>query len=320
MAKRYQHVEHAILTLVLKHGAHQGYAATLATLANILRQTFPDIATPEIIDTIKRLEPEYIALRKYSPAHARLLQYSKEEIEDEYLFGEGNFCLQRTPYTDPQVQELELEIGPPEAEPTMTTPISDAGRKARFDRWEEFGLDRVKADLVHNGGRGEIGGTNDVRELAWEWVRMKEAEIAAATKQSSLETPLSLISETRVDELRALTSVQFDFSRLIRLCEEINTAYGQKCYFATAMLTRGLLGHVPPVFGKTTFNEVANNYGHGGKSFKETMQHLENAARKVADAHLHMPIRNSEMLPVAQQVNCASQLDVLLSEIVRLMK
>jgi hypothetical protein len=47
------------------------------------------------------------------------------------------------------------------------------------------------------------------------------------------------------------------------------------------------------------------------------MHHLENAARKIADTHLHMPIRKSETLPVAQQVNFAAQLDVLLSEIIR---
>ncbi len=84
------------------------------------------------------------------------------------------------------------------------------------------------------------------------------------------------------------------------------------------MLTRGLLDHVPPIFGKTTFSEVANNYGGGGKSFRETMHHLENAARKIADAHLHTPIRESETLPVAQQVNFSPQLDVLLSEIIRI--
>ena len=67
------------------------------------------------------------------------------------------------------------------------------------------------------------------------------------------------------------------------------------------------------MFGFKTFSEVANNYAGGGKSFKETMLHMENAARKVADAHRHMPIRRSETLPTAQQVNCGQQLDVLLS-------
>jgi hypothetical protein len=40
----------------------------------------------------------------------------------------------------------------------------------------------------------------------------------------------------------------------------------------------------------------------------------------VADAHLHMPIRKSETLPTAQQINCSLQLDMLLAEIVRITK
>jgi hypothetical protein len=200
----------------------------------------------------------------------------------------------------------------------MTPPIDDASHKARFDRWEKLGLERVKADLIHTGGRREVGGSPEVRELAWEWVRIREAEVAAAAKQQAPGGLLTLISETRLTELRALSSSKFDFKKLIRLCEEINSVYGGGWCFATAMLTRGLLDHVPPIFGRASFSEVANNYGGGGKSFRETMQHLENAARKIADAHLHMPIRESETLPVAQQVNFAVELDVLLSEIVRI--
>jgi len=41
-------------------------------------------------------------------------------------------------------------------------------------------------------------------------------------------------------------SPDFDFRKLVRLSEEINKAYSEGCYFATAMLTRGLLDHVPP--------------------------------------------------------------------------
>ena len=48
------------------------------------------------------------------------------------------------------------------------------------------------------------------------------------------------------------------------------------------------------------------------------MQHLQNAARNVADGHLHGQIRKSETLPTAQQVNFAAPLDVLLEEIVRI--
>jgi hypothetical protein len=131
---------------------------------------------------------------------------------------------------------------------------------------------------------------------------------------------MSIVADSRLVELRTLASVDFDFGKLVRLCEEMQSAYDQQCYYATAMLIRGLLDHVPPVFGFKTFSEVANYYAGGGRSFKEAMHHLENASRKVGDAHLHMPIRKSETLPTAQQVNCGQQLDMLLSEIVRITK
>jgi Hypothetical protein (DUF2513) len=51
--------------------------------------------------------------------------------------------------------------------------ISDAGRLARFRRWDELGLDRVKADLMA-GGHALVGGPSTNRALAWEWVELKE--------------------------------------------------------------------------------------------------------------------------------------------------
>lgn len=56
--------------------------------------------------------------------------------------------------------------------------ISDEGRRHRFEQWERLGVDRVRADLL-NGGYRLIGGPPQVKELAWEWVRIKENEQAA---------------------------------------------------------------------------------------------------------------------------------------------
>jgi hypothetical protein len=84
------------------------------------------------------------------------------------------------------------------------------------------------------------------------------------------------------------------------------------------VLTRALLDHVPPVFGVKSFSEVANNYIGGSKSFKDTMLHLDTAAKKIADGFLHTQIRRSETLPTAQQVNFGAPLDLLLAEIVRI--
>jgi hypothetical protein len=81
------------------------------------------------------------------------------------------------------------------------------------------------------------------------------------------------------------------------------------------MLTRALLDHVPPIFGVTAFNQLAN-YSGGTRSFKQTMLHLDTVAKKIADGILHNQIRKREPLPMVQQVNSSAAIDLLLEEIV----
>jgi len=190
-------------------------------------------------------------------------------------------------------------------------------------KWEMFGVERVKDDLIKGGLHVlDVGRPAQQRAWAEEWVRMKEGQavLPAGKKRAGSSSGSLFIADSRIDELRKLSCQDFDFQKLIRLCEELNSSYDNGNYYATAMLTRGILDHVPPLFGHTRFTEVANNYSGGGRSFKEHMQHLEGSARKVSDGHLHMPIRKSESLPKPQQVWCGQELDALLSEIVRIMK
>lgn len=125
-----------------------------------------------------------------------------------------------------------------------------------------------------------------------------------------------MVNSERLGEIRALPSSKFDFSRLAKLCEELNTAFQNRCYLATAALTRMILNHVPPVFGQPNFESVASQ--HDGASFKSSMSNLQNSARKIADRYLHGPIRPTESLPNDTQVDCHADLDVLLEEVVRL--
>lgn len=136
----------------------------------------------------------------------------------------------------------------------------------------------------------------------------------------NLAKPLKVyIDSSRMAELRTLGTAKFDVSKLIRLCEELNRCLNSECFFSMIMLTRSIIDHVPPIFGFSKFSEVANSYT-GSKSFRESMQHLENSSRKIADQHLHCQIRKSETVPTLAQVNFANDLDVLLAEIVRLLK
>jgi len=123
----------------------------------------------------------------------------------------------------------------------------------------------------------------------------------------------------RIDELRCVNGTSYDLSKLVKMCEELNICYSSGAYFATLMLVRSILDHIPPIFGYKAFSEMANNH-KGGKSFKEAMQRLENTSRKIADSYLHSQIRNSESLPNSIQVKFDSELDFLLGEIYRILK
>ncbi len=127
------------------------------------------------------------------------------------------------------------------------------------------------------------------------------------------------IDRSRLQELRNIPPVQFDLSRLIRILEELNVSYKNHSYISVITLTRALLDHVPPIFSLRTFSEVANNYT-GSKSFKESLKHLEESSRKIADQYLHTQIRRKESLPNRTQVNFSNDIDVLLGEIVRILK
>lgn len=124
------------------------------------------------------------------------------------------------------------------------------------------------------------------------------------------------INSDRIEELRNLHSSYFDFKRLIKICEEINTCAQEECYLALGAMVRSLLDHVPPIFGQSSFKQAASNH-RGGKSIKKSFEYLEHSSRNIADNLLHQQIRKAESLPNINQVNFSPDIDVLLSEIIR---
>ncbi len=153
----------------------------------------------------------------------------------------------------------------------------------------------------------------------YSYSRKRKTTQRKGTKRRRKPAPRSYVDRSRINELRAINSQSFDLTRLVELCVELNACYSKGSYLAVAMLTRALLDHVPPIFGYKSFSEVTNNY-KSPRSFKESIEHLENSCRKIADTHLHAQIRNKEVLPNQTQVNFANDLDVLLSEIVRVLR
>lgn len=134
-----------------------------------------------------------------------------------------------------------------------------------------------------------------------------------------ISTQQDYIHQARIKELKEISSAPFDLCKLLKFCEELNICHKANNLFAIIMLTRALIDHVAPIFGFKTFNEVVNNYS-GTKSFKEIMEKLNSSCRKIADQHLHTPIRKSESLPTINQVDFSNDIDVLLAEIYRILK
>lgn len=137
----------------------------------------------------------------------------------------------------------------------------------------------------------------------------------AKTSATATTVLKPFVDLTRIEELRNTKNDKFDLTRLIKFCEELNDNYSNDNYLSVAMLGRSIINHVPPIFGFTTFNEVANNYG--GASFKKITNHLNITMRGIADSFLHDPIRKKESLPNATQVDFSQDLDFLLAEVVR---
>ena len=145
------------------------------------------------------------------------------------------------------------------------------------------------------------------------------AILSAGDVYGSLNGHLVYVNAQRLSELKNLQSQDFDLTRLVRLIEELNIAFAQGCWMSVAMLVRAIVDHVPPIFGVKTFSEVVNNYSWNS-SHKREMERLDKSLRNVADAHLHLQIRNKEVLPNQTQVDFKAPLDVLLSEIIRILK
>ncbi len=151
------------------------------------------------------------------------------------------------------------------------------------------------------------------------WTHIDSLNRGEQADENATQPMTKYVDPTRILELKAIGKAKFDLLKLIQFCEELNHSLDSKSYLSMIMLTRAIIDHVPPIFGGSSFPQVANNY-NGGQSFRASMQHLENSSRKIADQHLHSQVRTSETIPNLTQVNFANDLDVLLAEIVRVLK
>lgn len=193
--------------------------------------------------------------------------------------------------------------------------------KAMID--EELGhANEYSMNLLHavNSGAGGFTGGPSYASVE-EAVQIVHAAVRAirrrAARPSAQANPKpTYVDPVRIAALQTLRSGNWDFSRLVELCRELNVAAANECHMGTGFLLRSILNHVPPVFGFDSFARVASEYPFA-KSVKAAMQRLQGQGRDGADFHLHQPIREHETVPTAAQVAFSQELDVLLGEVIR---
>ncbi len=144
--------------------------------------------------------------------------------------------------------------------------------------------------------------------------------IKIATKEAIIKETNAYVDKERINQLKALPNSSFDFTKLVKLCEELNENFAKQSYLTVGMIVRTIMNHVPPIFGLKNFEEIASNYAgpKEHKSFKKNMSHLSDSLKNIADSYLHLQIRKKEVLPTEIQVDFKQDLDVLLAEIVRI--
>lgn len=206
---------------------------------------------------------------------------------------------------------------------TTTAPEATPREIAGYFVTAGFGspnITRLKKDIAADNRTFKVG--KDKWRIKLDRLPELEVEFSSCFVQ---EKPISTknksqtyIDLSRIAELATVKNASFDLTKLIRLCEEVNIAFSNNAFLSTIILVRAIIDHVPPIFGGTSFSQVVG--GHGSKSFKESMNHLDISSRKIADQYLHCQIRKKEVLPNVTQIDFSNDVDVLIAEIYRLLK
>lgn len=126
------------------------------------------------------------------------------------------------------------------------------------------------------------------------------------------------IDKNTLLRLSRIESTEFDLSRLISFCNELDDNYSLENFHSCAMLLRAILDHVPPIFGKTSFADVCAQ--HGNKSFKDIMRPLNETAKKIGDDYLHTQISKKVLAVTKTQVSFQANLDTLLNEVAAILE
>ncbi|MFC5290927.1 hypothetical protein ACFPM7_28085 [Actinokineospora guangxiensis] len=147
---------------------------------------------------------------------------------------------------------------------------------------------------LNDDGLYEYRDVSTIAEYVTKVVERIERDVAFYFPSASPEPPRDTspqitgspyVDAHLLDELARLSSTEWQVKKLGELLRELNVAHSAGLVNACLMLSRAVLDHVPPLFGKERFTQVSHNMPWE-KNDKKYMQKLEEV-RLFADDCLH---------------------------------
>jgi len=113
------------------------------------------------------------------------------------------------------------------------------------------------------------------------------------------------------------TESDFDCSRLIRYCEEINDNYERGNYASVGFLSRAIVDHIPPIFNQKSFAGIAAQVsGERHTSFKKSCEALDKSLKNIVDRSIHKQINSADIPPFKEEINFSQDLNTVLARVV----
>jgi hypothetical protein len=132
------------------------------------------------------------------------------------------------------------------------------------------------------------------------------------------QSPIEFISTNYIENLNTLNSTSnFDLTRLIYYCEQVNYNYSNSHYESVAFLSRAIIHHVPPIFDQKNFQSLCSQSENGkDSSFKKSCVNLQSSLKHIVDDLIHRPISNSETPLAEQEINFSQDLNRLIRGVI----
>lgn len=204
-------------------------------------------------------------------------------------------------------QELGARLGMAIPAPSISDALEIDRLETILRNFESIGLIRI----IPDGDTLALAPTDLIARVQ-QALHLSLSDLAKPPQAAVLIPPF--VDPRVIAELRQINHRNFDLTKVIRFCEELNASYQARNFLASILLIRALLNHIPPIFGHSSFLQVVNS---SRKSLKELLKPLEEIARDVADLHTHCLIRHKESLPTQNQVEpFRANFEVLLLEII----